>query len=442
MANEMIPLTARHDDAVLAWRRATAVTVADFLAEAAALAQRLPARGPIINLCAERYGAMVGFAAALMAGHTTLLSADRTARRVQELVKGHAATAIIADSPDAAWPLPCIAPDGARVAKAAVPAIAGDHLAAIAFTSGSTGLPVAHAKPWASLVRHAEAAARRFALRDEDGAPATLFATVPAQHMYGFETTVMLPLHSAAASYCGANFYPTDIAEALALVPGRRILVTTPLQLRGQLEAATPLPALEAVISATAPLAPDLAQQAERAWGTRVLEIYGATEAGSLASRRTLDGETWLPYGGITITIEDGAAIVDVPGLPHRVPLADALEALPGGRFRLLGRRGDIVKLAGKRASLAGLNRILCEIEGVRDGVFLAPEDIEADPGARLSAFVVAPGHSSDAILAALRGRVESAFLPRPMLMVPALPRDALGKLSRQALIALREGHA
>jgi acyl-coenzyme A synthetase/AMP-(fatty) acid ligase len=100
------------------------------------------------------------------------------------------------------------------------------------------------------------------------------------------------------------------------------------------------------------------------------------------------------------------------------------------------------VKLAGKRASLAGLNRILCGIEGVRDGVFVAPEDIEADPGARLSAFVVAPGHSQDEILAALRARVESAFLPRPMLMVPALPRDALGKLSRQALAALREGRA
>ena len=95
MAAEMIPLTARHGDAVLAWRGARGVTVAGFLAEAAALAARLPARGPIINLCAERYGAMLGFAAALIAGHTTLLSADRTARRVQELVASHAATAII-----------------------------------------------------------------------------------------------------------------------------------------------------------------------------------------------------------------------------------------------------------------------------------------------------------------------------------------------------------
>ncbi|MBR0657447.1 acyl-CoA synthetase [Roseomonas arctica] len=438
----MIPLTQRAGGEILARRGAEPVTVATFLAEAMALAARLPARGPVINLCAERYLALVGFAAALIAGHTTLLSADRSARRVQELVASHGATAIIGDNPDATWPLPCVVPDGARADAGPVPAIAGDHLAAIAFTSGSTGLPVAHAKPWGSLVRHAEAAAHRFGLRHADGPSATILATVPAQHMYGFETTIMLPLHSAAAVYCGANFYPTDIAEALALVPGRRMLVTTPLQIRGQLEAGVALPTLEAVISATAPLASDLAAQAERAWDTRVLEIYGATEAGSLASRRTLDGEAWLPYDGIAVAIEDGAAIVDVPGLPHRVPLADALEALPEGRFRLVGRRSDVVKLAGKRASLAGLNRILCEIEGVRDGVFMAPDDIEADPGARLSAFVVAPGHSPEQIIAALRQRVESAFLPRPMLMVPALPRDALGKLSRRALAALREGSA
>lgn len=442
MPVEMIPLTSRDGGDILARRGEEAITVAAFLAEASALGARLPPQGPVINLCADRYLALLGFAAALIAGHTTLLSADRSARRVQELVASHAATCIIGDGADAGWSLPCITPDRAHGAASPVPAIAGDHLAVIAFTSGSTGLPVAHGKPWASLVRHAEAAALRFGLRRADGSPATILATVPAQHMYGFETTIMLPLHSAAAVFCGPNFYPTDITEALTLMPGRRILVTTPLQLRGQLEAAAPLPALEAVISATAPLAPELAAQAEQAWGTRVLEIYGATEAGSLASRRTLEGDAWQPYDGITVAIEDGAAIVDVPGLPHRVSLADSLESLPEGRFRLLGRRSDIVKLAGKRASLAGLNRILCEIEGVRDGVFLAPDDIEADPGARLSAFVVAPGHSSEQITAALRRRVESAFLPRPMLMVSALPRDALGKLSRQALTALREGTA
>jgi len=53
------------------------------------------------------------------------------------------------------------------------------------------------------------------------------------------------------------------------------------------------------------------------------------------------------------------------------------------------------------------------------------------------AAFVVAPGVSRAAILAALRERIDPAFLPRPMILVDALPRDALGKLPRENLTEL-----
>lgn len=439
MPVELLPLTERAPGEVLYRRGAEAVTVAGFLADVMATAALLPASGPVANLCADRYLALVGFAAALVAGHTTLLSADRSPRRLRELAEGHAATIALAEAAEPGWVLPVLTPRRAGAAFGGrVPAFPADMIAAIAFTSGSTGEPTPHVKPWGSLVQHARTAATRFGLRHGDGAPASLLATVPPQHMYGFETTMMVPLVSAAAGFSGPNFYPSDIADGLAQVPGRRILITTPLQMRAQLEAGAPLPAIDAVISATAPLGVEIAAEAERAWSTRVLEIYGATEAGSLASRRTLDGDAWTPYPEIAFAIEGRCAIVDVPGLPHRVPLADELEPLAGTTFRLLGRRTDIVKLAGKRASLAGLNRILTGIEGVRDGVFLPPEDLHRNPAARLSALVVAPDRSAEQIIAALRERVESAFLPRPVVMVSALPRDALGKLSQRALAALR----
>jgi acyl-coenzyme A synthetase/AMP-(fatty) acid ligase len=438
MPAERLPLTARPASDVIFRRGAEAITVAGFLADVAATVALLPARGSVANLCTDRYLALVGFAAALAAGHTTLLSADRSPRRIRELAEGHGATLVLAEAAEPGWALPVLAPRRAAAPGAGpMPAIPADMVAAIAFTSGSTGEPTPHTKPWGSLVGHALTAAERFRLRAGDGPPATLVATVPAQHMYGFETTIMVPLVSAAAGYAGPNFYPSDVAEGLGLVPGRRILVTTPLQLRAQLDAAA-MPEIDAVISATAPLGAEIAAAAERAWGTRVLEIYGATEAGSLASRRTLDGDAWSPYPGIRFAIEDECAVVEVPGLPHRVPLADALAPLADGGFRLLGRRNDVVKLAGKRASLAGLNRILTGIEGVRDGVFLPPEDLDRNPAARLSAFVVAPERSAEQIIAALRERIESVFLPRPVVMVPALPRDALGKLSQRALAALR----
>ena len=416
------------------------VTVGRFLADVAALAARLPAgRGHALNLCDDRYLALVAFGAALSRGQVSLLSADRSPRRLGELAARHAEAYAIADAPGD-WPLPVVRCDGIGPAPAAPnPAIPAGRVAVVAFTSGSTGEPTPHAKPWGALVACAEAAAERFGLRHEDGPPATIVGTVPAQHMYGFETTIVLPLHSAAAGYAGPTFYPSDVAEALGAVPARRVLVTTPLQMRAQLGAGVPaLPAIDAVISATAPLAAELAAEAEAAWGTRVLEIYGATEAGSLASRRTLDGPAWLPYRGVRFRIAGRAALVAVPGLPAEVPLADDVEDLGEGRFRLLGRRADVVKLAGKRVSLAGLNRILNEIDGVEDGVFLPPDDLDRNPGARLAAFVVAPTRSAEQIVAALRERVEAVFLPRPVVMVEALPRDAVGKLSRRALAALR----
>ncbi|MBR0648295.1 AMP-binding protein [Roseomonas terrae] len=425
-------LTSRRADEVIFRRGAVPVTTARFLAEVAALAVRLPDEGPVLNFCADRYLALVAFAAALSRGQVTLLSADRSAPRLADIARGHGARYALSDT-DAVLPVPVIRPDASPGDAGPNPAIPEDAVAAISFTSGSTGEPQPHAKPWGALVSGARAAAQRFRVT---GATSIL-GTVPAQHMYGFETTVMMPLHGGGAGHAGSVFYPSDIAEALALLPAPRLLVTTPLQMRALLGSQVALPAMAGVISATAPLAAELAGEAEVAWGAPVREIYGATEAGSIASRRTLDGEVWEPYPGMRFEIDSGGARVTVPGLPTPVPLSDRLEWVGEGRFRLQGRLADMVKLAGKRASLAGLTRILTGIDGVEDGVFVAPDDLDVNPRARLAAAVVAPRLDAEAVVAALRSKVEPAFLPRPVVMVPALPRDAVGKVSRAAIAAL-----
>ena len=104
----------------------------------------------------------------------------------------------------------------------------------------------------------------------------------------------------------------------------------------------------------------------------------------------------------------------------------------------LHGRNADLVNIAGKRTSLAHLNYHLNSIEGVRDGVFVVPDDT-ASAVPRLMAFVVAPGVTREAILDALRTRIDAAFMPRPLTFVAALPRNDTGKLPRAALQALAE---
>ncbi len=99
------------------------------------------------------------------------------------------------------------------------------------------------------------------------------------------------------------------------------------------------------------------------------------------------------------------------------------------GRFLLHGRTADVVNIAGKRNSLAYLNHQLTAIPGVVDGVFHCPTRSSPDGVTRLVAFAVAPGLAPAAILSALRERIDPAFLPRPLVMVEALPRRFTGKI-------------
>ena len=415
----------------------------------------------MINLCRDRYAFVVAFAAAVLRRQTCLLTGDRSETGLAMLADTFKDSYIAADAPDPVGGpalaglrvcvvAPDATPDDALATAPANPRIAADQLAAIVFTSGSTGVPTPHRKTWGALAERSRAAAEQFDLRAT--APCAVVGMVPPQHMYGFETTVLLPLHAPTSSWCGPAFYPTDVQAALTTVPEPRILVTTPLQMRGLLRAETRLPPMRAAISATAPLDVDLAALAEARWQTQVLEIFGATEVGSIAGRRTIEGDHWTLYPGVRLIahgddrdadageLRDGdmaeGVAVTAPFAPL-VPLADAIERFSDDRFRLLGRRTDIVKLGGHRASLSGLNRALTAIDGVIDGTFVVPEDLDRQPTARLLAIVVAPDRSADSILQALRGRVDPLFLPRRVIRVSALPRNVLGKLPREALLAL-----
>jgi acyl-coenzyme A synthetase/AMP-(fatty) acid ligase len=109
------------------------------------------------------------------------------------------------------------------------------------------------------------------------------------------------------------------------------------------------------------------------------------------------------------------------------------------GGFELNGRDTDLVKVAGKRTSLQALTAILREIDGVIDGAFI---DGAAIGQRRLAALVVAPRLSSETLRSALARRIDAAFLPRPILLLEVLPRDAHGKLRVDALAALVEAGA
>jgi acyl-coenzyme A synthetase/AMP-(fatty) acid ligase len=468
MAAAFLPLLGARDlDAPLAWRRGTPISARHFLADAAAVARTIPAsaRG-VIDLCPSRYDFAVVMAAALARGLPTLMPPNAMASTLALVQREHAGAWIVEklDTPGAAPPegMPAITEP---------PLIDARQLAAVLLTSGSTGVPVPHGRTWASVVANAQAQASRMAaaLGRESLHGLTLVATVPAQHSYGFESSVTLALLGGAAFDDSRPFYPADIVDALERVPRPRALVTTPFHLKTLLAAGiAALPGVDVIFSATAPLSPQLAAQAEAALGGPLFEVYGCTEAGQVATRRTTASPTWTTYGELRITRQhddrvrgnDGADgdAVEVHGkvevydnfevyhvhgghVFEPTPLADILELDDDRHFRLLGRSGDLIHVAGKRSSLGHLNHHLNSIPGVDDGAFWMPDDDEAGGITRPVAFVVAPTLDAAAVARALHERIDAVFVPRRIVLLDALPHNETGKITAATLRDLARRH-
>lgn len=422
------------DDSSLTWRRSGVVSRRALLARAGALADHLPDAAHVINLYRSREAFLTVFVAALLRGQSNLLPPNQAHGTVAALARRFGAVYVVGEErfdhlglaqpdPDLAAPLP---------AELRPVDIDPDHVAAIAFTSGTTGQPRDHPKTWRSLVVGAQLATRRFAFRGTN-----ILATVPPQHMYGLETSIMVPLLCAAGVHDARPLLPEDIAGALGDMPPPRILVTTPIHLRACLEAGVRMPPVALIISATAPLSATLAERAEAAYGVQVREIYGCTEAGSVASRRTLDGDLWSPYDGLRLVHDGEAPVVEGGHVEAPVGLGDVLEADPSGGFRILGRHVDMVSIAGKRGSLEDLTWRLRSIEGIEDGLFVQPETSAGDRAERLAALFVSSSLDERDVLERLRRDIDPAFLPRPIVRVAALPRNELGKLPRTELLRL-----
>lgn len=425
----------------LAWRDGRAISQAEFLSDVTRLAQRLVPRRPVFNLCKDRYWFAVALFAAISRGAVSLLQNSTAPKNM---------AALFADYPDAVavgeqtisslaqipYVPVTLAGESGWIVVREMPQIPFDQPIARIFTSGSTGTPQAHTLRFGRMVRCAVAEARR--MWDTVGQPCAVLGTVPPQHMFGLEATVLLPIYGGGQLSAGQPFFAADVARALEELPQPRILVSTPFHLRKLLDAQVPMPAVSAVLSATAPLSLELAQAVESLLYAPLMEIYGSTETGALATRRPTQASEWETYAGITLKCQSEQTLALASHFDGPQQLNDRVELLSPTRFFLLGRNSDMVNIVGKRNSLGFLNQLLQSLPGVEDGVFCLHESDLQQESARLVAFVVAKGACTGSdIVAALRQHVDPVFLPRPVVFVDALPRDASGKLSATTLAEL-----
>lgn len=425
-------VSARPD--AIAMRSGVPVSPAGFARDVAALAARLPSHAYVINLCTDRYRFMVGFAAALQRRQVSLLPAAPVPAALAALAEDYPDIYALTDGARPELPYMDY-PEDLSGEDAADPFdLPGGQPAVILFTSGSTGRPKPAAKSWGTLRNSALAAGARLGVARLAGA--TVIGTVPHHHSYGLESVILLGLLHGLTMDASWPLYPADIRAALARAPRPRILVTTPVHLRALLAEPEGMPQADLILSATAPLPPELAAGAESCFGAPLIEIYGCTEAGQIATRRSTREQNWHCFDGAALHQDALGTWVSGPSVAGPQLLHDTIELTGAEKFILGARAADLIDVAGKRTSLAHLNHQLLGIEGVADGVFVMGEAQNGNIP-RLAALVVAPTLTRRSLMAALRQRIDAAFLPRPLLLVDALPRNTLGKLPRADLLRL-----
>ncbi|MEO8485927.1 MAG: AMP-binding protein [Betaproteobacteria bacterium] len=419
--------------------RSRAVAAAGLVGTVETLAARLPRRRYAIQRCERTASLLLSTCAAWCAGQTVVMPPTRLDADRDALLARFADAYELVD--DATAPTPSVAGHVSFAVDVAglldegatrwpPPAISDDLVAAMLFTSGSTRVPRPAQKTWGSLCRGADALARTLGL-----APGayTLAGTVNPQHMFGLEATIMATLRTGCALDAARPRYGADLAELARRATQARLpplwLATTPLHLEHFHRSLREPPAIARIVVSTMPMPRELAAQVEADWSARVDEIYGSTECGMIATRRTAADETFTVASGLELAIApDGAAVVSGGQLDAPVALDDDLawEDERNRRFALRGRRSDMVKVAGKRTTLGALGDHLRQVDGVVDGVFF-PGALQ--PG-RLCALVVAPTLDEAELRRRLAERIDAAFMPRPMILVDALPRDDRGKLA------------
>ncbi len=430
-------LISRDLDGVIAISEGEAIGCGTFLRDVEAWANKFPESSHAINLCVDRYLFMVAFSAVIRRGQCNLLLAGHQPEMIAEALKSYPDAYVICDREISGCEGQIIKIERKSRPSGAihiVPDIPEDQLAAVVFTSGSTGTSKPIPKTWGAL--RTGALVNCAYLLGDDIEACNFIATVPPWHMYGLEWSVMLCLVSNTMTYSGETFFPEDIRLALGRTSGKRILISTPLHLRAMLNSGVDFPTIDTVLCATAPLDIDFARDVEQQFSAPVFEIYGCSEAGALAYRWPTRDAHWKFMREFHVVRRDPKVQISACHVAGIIELADTLIFQPDGSFLLRGRNEDLVKVAGKRASLGELNSRLLSIDGIDDGVIYDPEAFGFESG-RLSALVVSKSRDVNEIRQELAQSIDPVFVPRPIKMVPRLPRSETGKLRRDELLSL-----
>ncbi len=328
-------------------------------------------------------------------------------------------------------------------AVAPTPAPAGDDVAVILYTSGTTGDPKRIELTQAGLRLVADYLAYvGLHLREDD----VVFGVTPLAHVLGMSGCMNATF---AAGACLALVPRFDAQAALELMERERIgiLLGVPSMCTALLAASEEsgrTPPVRIAHIGGAPTAVELINAFEERFGGIVLEGYGMTETGGTvtlnhAGRERKPGSVGTPAsGGVVRIAEDGEVLVQSPTLMRGhddwFATGDVGRLDEDGYLYLYDRKKDVILRAGYTVYPREVEEVLYTHPGVREVVVLGvPHE---SLGEEVVAVVVAGpgGCDPEELKTFARERVAAYKYPRLVQVVDELPHGASGKIQRREI--------
>lgn len=369
---------------------------------------------------------------------------------------------------------PALLRDGPR---ADLPLVSEETPALMLYTSGTTGRPKGVVITHANIRAQVESLTEAWSWSQDDH----ILLHLPLHHVHGIVNILTSALWNGAVCEILPRFRPVDVWERLARAEAT-LYMAVPTVYRRLIEAwesADPstrnawtagAQACRLMVSGSAALPVPTLERWEDITGHRLLERYGMTEIG-MGLSNPLDGErrpgyVGSPLPGVHVRLVDEDGEEPTPGTTGAIEVRGAavfqeywnrpdeteeaftpdgwfktgdLGVVEDGAYRILGRaKIDILKTGGEKISALEIEDVLRSHPGIQDVAVVGVPD--PDWGDRVCAAAVATpsaGITADALLALAKERLAPYKVPKDVVFVDSLPRNAMGKVMKTEVRAL-----
>ncbi len=344
--------------------------------------------------------------------------------------------------------------------------VADEAIAAILFTSGTTGKPKGAMLSHRNLRSNAQALVRHWGFGSTD----VLIHALPIFHTHG----LFVACHCVLMSGARMIFFPKfDLEGIIARLPDATVLMGVPTFYTRLLSHTafnkSSAAGLRLFISGSAPLASETFLEFEQRTGQRILERYGMTETNMITSNplagQRIAGSVGRPLPGVAVRIcgSDGRPVeageigaIQVKGdnvfsgywkrpeMREKDFTADGYfitgdlgHWTPEGYLTISGRAKELIISGGMNVYPKEVENSLIQIDGVTEAAVFGVPHADLGEGV-VAAVVVASNHratlTSEHITATLRRDLSTYKVPKAVVFIETLPRNAMGKIQRTVL--------